>query len=208
MIGEKIMKNSKFITKFVPLFTVIIIFLFACGGESNNKADKTPDPTRKPISAMVDDVESVDMNVTAEQTWDVLTIYLPKEFDFIGGTEEDPDDVRFCTIKKTDSNYFSIEVEDDKKIIMDKYNEYKETYTNEQEDVKWKYGDITWEGFQFIDEKGHVKFAVHAKKYKKYLLILGEGFDFYSPATEAMIGSMEVEKVNESTLPGDEEDVE
>ena len=182
-------------------FLIICLTLTACGN-NEEKSTKAPDATAEE-RVLKGDTEPVDMQNAAKQTWDYMAMYIPEGFDFYGGTNEDPSDIRYFAIQKSSDKYFAFDVEDEKSIVMDQYKEYKKKYTNEQEDVDETYGANDWVGFQFVDEEtGHVKFVAHTKKYGTYILLRAEGFDFYSEATKSVIGAVEVEKRNDSTLPG------
>ena len=72
------------------------------------------------------------------------------------------------------------------------YNYNKSTYTNEQEDVSGKYGDIEWTGFQYSDGWGGYGFELIATVNEKPVRVSSAGFKFDSEEAKTILNSLSV----------------
>ena len=77
-------------------------------------------------------------------------------------------------------------------IYLQKYEQNKATYTNEQTDVSGKYGDIEWTGFQYSDGAGGFGFELHAKVNGKPVRVSSAGFKFDSQEAKAVLETLKI----------------
>ncbi|MBR6475086.1 MAG: hypothetical protein IKS98_06520 [Lachnospiraceae bacterium] len=176
------------------LMLVLSVCLMACGSDKEEeKSDKkdsekntentTTDITEEPTP------EEAKLEIATTETWGDYTVGVPTEWEFRKGDFLDENDTRYCSVKKSDFKYFDLKMEEEQ-VANNQYNYNKNTYTNEQEDISVKYGDIDWTGFQYSDGWGGYGFELIATVNEKPVRVSSCGFKYDSEEAKLVLGSL------------------
>ena len=182
---------KKILAGFVML--VLSVCLMACGSDKEEeKADNKDDKaTEKKDETVTEEPtpEEEKLAIASNETWGDITVGIPTDWTFRKGDAFDENDTRYCSVKKSDFKYFDFKMEDEQ-VANNQYNYNKNTYTNEQEDVSGKYGDIEWSGFQYSDGWGGYGFELIATVNEKPVRVSSAGFKFDSEEAKLVLDSL------------------
>lgn len=168
---------------------------------SNSTADAADDSQAATESQAGDSKE-----ITGETTaWGVYTFMLPEGWKLRTGDVFDDNDPEFCSIKKSDFSYFSLNCETEE-VQKRQYEYNKKTYTLEQKDLPaTTLNGIEWNGFEYGNDfsKG---FEIYGSSNGRFLRVSGVGFAFDSAEAKAVLGSLSVSAAKaESAAEGEAE---
>ncbi len=182
---------KKLLAGFVML--VLSVCLMACGSdkEEEKKDSKEDKATEKNDETVTEEhtPEEEKLTIASTETWGDITVGIPADWTLKKGDTFDENDTRYCSVKKSDFKYFDLKMEDEQ-MANNHYNYNKSTYTNEQEDVSGKYGDIEWTGFQYSDGWGGYGFELIATVNEKPVRVSSAGFKFDSEEAKLVLGSL------------------
>ena len=171
------------------LVTLMCAALTACGGDSNTTGANTQAETSAVTEAETQAPAGV--TIASTETWGDYTVGVPEGWTFKKGDTFDENDTRYCSVKKSSFSYFDFKMEKEE-IYMQKYEQNKATYTNEQTDVSGKIGDIDWTGFQYSDGMGGYGFELYALANGKPVRVSCCGFKFDSTEAKAILESLKI----------------
>ncbi|HRR75552.1 MAG: hypothetical protein IJK31_08135 [Ruminococcus sp.] len=171
--------------------------LASCGdSDSSSKSEKKGSSAVIETEAPTEAEELIETETVAEltgtdQTWGIFSVMVPDGWTLKGGDFFDENDPEMCSVKKSDFSYFDIKSEKEN-VQMQKYENNKNTYTNEQKDIPaTTLGDIEWNGFQYGNDFGG-GFELYGQSGGRFLRVSCAGFSFDSPEAQAILGSLKV----------------
>ncbi len=174
---------------------VLGVCLMACGSDKeedkadkSNKDDKAAEKSDETVTEE-STPEEEKLAIASTETWGDFTVGIPTDWTFRKGDTFDENDTRYCSVKKSDFKYFDLKMEEEQ-VANNQYNYNKNTYTNEQEDVSGKYGDIEWTGFQYSDGWGGYGFELIATVNEKPVRVSSCGFKFDSEEAQLVLNSL------------------
>ena len=132
-----------------------------------------------------------EITISSTETWGDMTVGVPDGWTFRKGDVLDEEDTRYCSVKKSDFSFFDFKMESEE-LMKQQYDYNKKTYTNEQQDVSGKYGDIDWTGFQYGDGFGGYGFEIYSTVNGKPIRVSCAGFAFDSNEAETVLSSLSI----------------
>ena len=173
--------------KLTALFLVVSLgafALFACGG---NKAEQQINEAPGSLTDSVDGTTEPSGAVggtTGE--WGGYTFLIPDGFALKEAGEFSSYDF---ALVKSDFSYFYFNTEADDEMMMAKYDQNKNTYTNGQTDFKARFGENEWTGFQYSDGFGGYGFEAYTTIDGHICRVSSAGFQFNSAESAAVLSS-------------------
>ena len=125
------------------------------------------------------------------QTWGNITVLVPDDMNFKGGSMLDEKDPNVVNISKKDNatNYFLITINDDEEGVKSGVESTKKMNKG-SEDVTFEAG-TKWTGVSY-DYSGTPAFQVYGKVDGKYVVIQSFGFKTDDDVTTSVLGSLKV----------------
>ena len=181
----------------LALAATMCISLTACGG---GKDTTTTTAATTAAATEAETEATTEAPAAAEtKTWGDFTIDVPGGWEFKTGDTLDSNDTRYFSVKKSTFAFFDFKTESTEQNMMNQYNYNKNTYTNEQTDVKGTFAGIDWTGFQYSDGFGGYGFELYTTTSDHFLRISSCGFKFDDEATKAVLDSFKVGAAAEAT---------
>jgi len=176
------------------------VCLSACASKDNDNTDKNDKTSQTENTEAVTDTETEietetettveeTLKIATTETWGDYTVGVPEGWEFRKGDFLDENDTKYCSVKKSDFKFFDFKMEEEQ-VANNQYNYNKNTYTNEQEDIAGKYGDIDWTGFQYSDGWGGYGFELIATVNEKYVRVSCSGYKFDSEEAKLVLESL------------------
>ena len=180
--------------KIIPISLALCLSVSVCGCGS---APKKEEP-----AAPVETAEPADVGGSAEQeapaptesapqtmSWGDWTVDVPAGFQLKGGDFLDENDPRYFSVKRSEFSFFDFKADGEER-IMNNYKYNKETYTNEQKDVKETFGDNEWTGFQYSDGYGGYGFEAYTTADGEMIRVSSAGYAFDHELVNTVLGSL------------------
>ena len=161
----------------------------ACGGSSTATTQASAVNTE--AATVATEAPAAGATIASTETWGDYTVGVPEGWEFKKGYSLNENDTTCCSVKKSSFKYFDFNMEKEN-IYMQKYEQNKATYTNEQTDVSGKYGDIEWTGFQYSDGAGGYGFELYATANGKPVRVSSAGFKFDSAEAKAVLETLKI----------------
>ena len=165
----------------------LCVSLAACG--KKDSSEKKEETTTTEATEEVTEEVTEAAGEAETVTWGDYTITVPAGFEFKGGDVFDENDTRYFSVKKGSFSYFDFKTESSEDNMNNQYNYNKNTYTNEQTDVKGTFGGIDWTGFQYSDGFGGYGFELYATASGKFLRVSSAGFKFDDAVVKEVLDS-------------------
>lgn len=160
----------------IALLLVCLLCLALCAcGSSEPKTTEAPATTEAPKPQTMS---------CGDWTVDVPVGYELKIGDFLN-----ENDTRYFTVKKSSFSYFEFSADGEER-IMNKYNYNKNTYTNEQKDVKGSFGGNEWVGFQYSDGYGGYGVEAYATIDGEMIRLASVGYAFDNEMLNTVLSSL------------------
>ena len=164
----------------------LCLSMAACGKKDEKKEETTTEEVT--VEELTEEVTEASGEAETK-TWGDFTITVPAGFEFKGGDVFDENDTNYFSVKKGSFSYFDFKNESED-TMNNQYNYNKNTYTNEQTDVKGTYAGIDWTGFQYSDGFGGYGFELYATSKGKFLRVSSAGFKFDDPIVKEVLDSL------------------
>ena len=166
----------------------LCVSLVACGKKDSSEKKEETTTTTEATEELTEEVTEASGEAETK-TWGDFTITVPAGFEFKGGDVFDENDTNYFSVKKGSFSYFDFKNESEE-TMNKQYNYNKNTYTNEQTDVKGTFGGIDWTGFQYSDGFGGYGFELYATSKGKFLRVSSAGFKFDDPIVKEVLDSL------------------
>lgn len=118
------------------------------------------------------------------------TVEVPAGYELKIGDFMDETDTRYFSVRKSNFSYFDFSA-DGEESIRRHYYYNRETYINEQKDVKGRFGGNEWVGFQYSDGYGGYGVEAYAFVGGEMIRVASAGYDFDSDVLKAVLGSLQ-----------------
>ena len=176
----------------------LCLSLCACGSDEPKAATENNQKTTDSPAPETTEAAQTQTVRCGDWTVDVPVGYELKIGDFLN-----ENDTRYFTVKKSSFSYFEFSADGEER-IMNKFNYNKNTYTNEQKDVKGSFGGREWIGFQNSDGYGGYGVEAYATIDGEMIRLAAVGYAFDSEILSAVLSSLRYDPAGEPANSGTE----
>lgn len=168
------------------LVCCLCLSLCACGSSEPKTTEANGTVPSKTEAAQTQATEAAQTQTLSCGDW---TVDVPAGFEFKTGDFLDENDTRYFSVKKSSFSYFEFSADGEER-VMNKYNYNKNTYTNEQKDVKGTFGGHEWIGFQYSDGYGGYGVEAYTTIDGQTIRVASVGYAFDNEILAAVLGSL------------------
>ena len=163
----------------------------ACGGSAKQEPSAAAETAQPAETEAVTTTEAPELEQSAPSvmTWGDWTVDVPAGYKLKGGDFLDENDARYFSVRRSEFSFFDFKADGEER-IMNNYKYNKDTYTNEQKDVKGTFGANEWTGFQYSDGYGGYGFEAYATVDGEMIRVSSAGYAFDDEMVNTVLSSL------------------